>query len=67
MSGNLLDTNIALFALGASDRLTRGARSAILAGPNMLSVVSFWEVVLKNIKGQLEMDDPRQWWHDALD
>lgn len=67
MKGKLLDTNIALFALGAPDRLTRTARSAILSGPNVLSVLSYWEVMLKSMKGLLEMEDPRQWWLDALE
>lgn len=67
MKGKLLDTNIALFALGAPDRLTRTARSAILSGPNVLSVLSYWEVMLKSRKGLLEMEDPRQWWLDALE
>ena len=66
MSGKLLDTNIALFALGAPDRLTDGVRAAIVAGPNLLSVVSYWEVMLKSMKGTLQMSDPRLWWEDAL-
>jgi PIN domain nuclease of toxin-antitoxin system len=67
VTGKLLDTNIALFALGAPDRLTRAAVSAIQAGPNVLSVVSYWEVVLKSAKGNLKVSDPPQWWRDALD
>ena len=67
MTGKLLDTNIALFALGAQDRLSDSARAAILAGLNLLSVVSYWEVVLKTMTGKLTLDDPRQWWEDALD
>ncbi len=67
MSGKLLDTNIALFALGAPDRLTDDVRAAILAGPNFLSVVSYWEVMLKSMKGTLSIPDPRLWWEDALE
>lgn len=67
MSAKLLDTNIALFALGAPDRLSDAARAAIVAGPNVLSVVSYWEVVLKSMKGTLDVPDPRLWWEDALD
>jgi PIN domain nuclease of toxin-antitoxin system len=67
VSGKLLDTNIALFALGAPDRLTAAARAAIQAGPNLLSVISYWEVTLKCAKGLLDLDDPRQWWEDALE
>lgn len=66
MKGKLLDTNIALFALGAPSRLTAAAMRAIESGPNLLSVVSYWEVALKCAKGSLELDDPHQWWQDAL-
>lgn len=67
MTGQLLDTSIALFALGAPDRLTDSVKAAILAGPNMLSVVSYWEVMLKSMKGTLKISDPRLWWEDALE
>jgi PIN domain nuclease of toxin-antitoxin system len=42
-------------------------RKAILTGPNHLSVVSYWEVVLKSMKGALDVGDPRTWWFDALE
>ena len=32
-----------------------------------MSVVSFWEVMLKSMKGRLDVGDPRAWWFDALD
>ena len=67
MSANLLDTNIALFALGAPRRLSAAVRTAIEAGSNVLSVVSYWEVTLKCAKGTLEIDDPEAWWESALD
>ena len=38
-----------------------------MRGPNQLSVVSYWEVLLKSMKGKLEVGDPRTWWADALD
>jgi PIN domain nuclease of toxin-antitoxin system len=66
LNGSLLDTNAALFALAAPRRLSAKARVAILAGPNLSSVVSFWEVVLKSTKGKLDVGDPRTWWRDAL-
>lgn len=66
MKGNLLDTNAALFALADPDRLSNRARKAIVAGPNVLSVVSYWEVLLKSMKGTLDVGDPRIWWQDAL-
>jgi PIN domain nuclease of toxin-antitoxin system len=67
MSGQLLDTSAALLALAEPDRLKQKVRSAILAGPNVLSVVSYWEVLLKSMKGNLKVGDPRAWWRDALE
>lgn len=67
MSGFLLDTNAALFALAAPEKLSGEAQAAILAGPNHLSVLSYWEVVLKSMKSKLDVGDPRGWWVDALD
>ncbi len=67
MTGYLLDTNVALIALTDPDRLPAAVRTALLAGPNTLSVVSYWEVLLKSIKGTLDVGDPRTWWRGALD
>lgn len=66
-NGFLLDTCAALLALSKPDALSPAARKAILAGPNLLSVVSYWEVTLKSMKGTLEVGDPRAWWFDALE
>ena len=67
MRGNLLDTNVALIALADPDRLPEGVRSAVLGGANVLSVVSYWEVMLKSMKGNLDVGDPRSWWSEALE
>ena len=67
MTGNLLDTSAALIALTEPSRLPAPVRAAILAGPNFFSVVSYWEVVLKSMKGSLDVGDPRSWWTDALE
>ena len=67
MTGYLLDTNAALIALAQPDLLPPAARKAILRGPNVLSVVSYWEVLLKSMKGNLDVGDPRAWWTDALE
>jgi PIN domain nuclease of toxin-antitoxin system len=67
VSGYLRDTNAALIALTDPDRLPGAVRTALLAGPNILSVVSYWEVLLKSMKGSLRVGDPRTWWRDALD
>jgi PIN domain nuclease of toxin-antitoxin system len=62
----LLDTNIVLIALAAPERLSRAGRAAIQSGPNVLSVISYWEVSLKSAKGKLDIGDPRLWWAMAL-
>jgi PIN domain nuclease of toxin-antitoxin system len=67
VSGYLLDTNAALIALTEPDVLSSAVRDAVLGGPNFLSVVSFWEVLLKSMKGNLNVGDPRIWWLDALE
>jgi PIN domain nuclease of toxin-antitoxin system len=33
----------------------------------VLSVISYWEVMIKSMKGKLDVGDPRAWWFDALD
>jgi len=67
VSGYLLDTNAALIGLSEPERLPLAVRRAILRGPNLLSVVSYWEVVLKSMKRMVDVGDPRSWWHDALE
>jgi PIN domain nuclease of toxin-antitoxin system len=67
VSGYLLDTNAALLALARPRDLSVRARRAILAGPNVLSAIAYWEVVLKSMKGALDVGDPRMWWKEALD
>lgn len=37
------------------------------SGPNVLSVVSYWEVMVKSMKGTLDVGDPRFWWKEALE
>jgi PIN domain nuclease of toxin-antitoxin system len=68
VNGYLLDTNVALIALSEpAPPLTPDIRAAMLAGPNYLSVVVYWEVMLKSMKQNLDVGDPRTWWFDALD
>jgi PIN domain nuclease of toxin-antitoxin system len=66
VNGYLLDTNAALFALGTPSKLTSQASAAILSGPNFLSVASYWEVMIKSMKGKLDVGDPRAWWEFAV-
>lgn len=65
--GYLLDTNTALLALANPARLSRRVRKAVLTGPNHVSVAVYWEVLLKSMKGTLNVGEPRTWWLDALE
>jgi PIN domain nuclease of toxin-antitoxin system len=67
VNGYLIDTNAVLLALAEPARLAPPVRDAILAGPNVLSVMVYWEVMLKSMKGMLRVGDPRTWWLDAVD
>ena len=67
MNGYLLDTNALLLALSVPEKLSAEARAAVESGPNVLSVVSYWEVLLKSTKGTLDVGAPRQWWRDAVE
>ena len=65
--GYLLDTHTAIWALDTPELLTASARKAVLSGRCFLSVIVYWEVMLKSMKGHLDVGDPRSWWHDALE
>lgn len=65
--GYLLDTHAAIWALDTPEMLTAPAREAVLAGPSFLSVITYWEVVLRSMKGTVNVGDPRTWWTDALE
>jgi PIN domain nuclease of toxin-antitoxin system len=67
VTGNLLDTSAALRALTKPSSLRREFRQMIEVGPNVLSTVVYWEVVLKAMKGLLEIDGLRTWWADAVE
>jgi PIN domain nuclease of toxin-antitoxin system len=67
VNGYLLDTNAALIALTDPARLSPRVRAVIRAGPNILSAIVYWEVVLKSMKGLLKIGDPLTWWTDALE
>ena len=63
----LLDTSTLIWALVGSERLSAKARKALNAGPLVLSVVSYWEVVIKAQKGTLKIADPANWWSRATE
>jgi len=67
VTGYLLDTNIALLGLTAPERISPEMRREVEVGPVYLSVISYWEVLLKSTKGKLDVGDPRAWWPEALE
>jgi PIN domain nuclease of toxin-antitoxin system len=67
VTGCLLDTNVALLGLAAPERISASIRRAVERGPAFLSVISYWEVLLKSMRGKLDVGDARAWWSDALD
>jgi PIN domain nuclease of toxin-antitoxin system len=62
----LLDTSTIIWAVAGSNHLSQAARRSIAAAPPVLSVVSYWEVVLKVRKGLLTIADPVNWWARAV-
>lgn len=67
MSGYLLDTAVALVALRSPELLSPAMEDVLARGPHCLSVLTYWEVVIKTSLGKLDVGDPRLWWTDALD
>lgn len=64
---HLLDTSTLLWALGSPERLSPRARRLVDAGENVVSVASYWEVVLKTQKGLLTIADLATWWRRATE
>lgn len=67
MKGYLLDTNIALLGLAQPERISTQVRKAVESGLVYLSVISYWEVLLKSMKDKLDVGHPRVWWAATLD
>ncbi|MGA8574795.1 MAG: type II toxin-antitoxin system VapC family toxin [Candidatus Cybelea sp.] len=67
MNGCLLDTNILLLATFRPEVLSPEIAREVENRPVFLSIVSYWEVVLKSMKGKLDVGDPRSWWATAVD
>jgi PIN domain nuclease of toxin-antitoxin system len=63
LNGFLLDTNIAILATTAPETLPPRVRLAIETGPAYLSVVSYWEVMIKAMKQVFEVGDPVVWFN----
>ena len=66
-SVHLLDTSTLLWALGEPERLSAKARRLVETGENVVSVASYWEVVIKTQKGLLSVSDLPTWWRQATE
>jgi PIN domain nuclease of toxin-antitoxin system len=64
-AAHLLDTSTLLWALGSPERLSPRARRLVDGGENIVSVASYWEVVIKTQKGLLTIGDLATWWRRA--
>ena len=65
--GHLLDTVTLVWALGSPERLSPRARRLVDAGENVVSVGSYWEIVIKTQKGLLIIADLPTWWRRATE
>ena len=66
-TAHLLDTSTLLWALESPERLSPHARRLVDAGENIVSVASYWEVVIKTQKGLLTISDLTTWWRRATE
>jgi PIN domain nuclease of toxin-antitoxin system len=66
-AAHLLDTSTLLWALGSPERLPPRVRALIDAGENVVSIASYWEVVVKTQKGLLSIADVATWWRRATE
>lgn len=66
-SGHLLDTSTLLWALAEPERLSPRADRLVEAGENILSVASYWEIVIKTQKGLVSISDLATWWRRATE
>lgn len=57
MTAYLLDTNVALLGLAEPERLPSYVRQTLEGRPIYLSVLSYWEVLLKSMKGKLDVGE----------
>ena len=64
----LLDTHVVLWAATAPDRLARDVRTVIEDGANevCLSVVSAWEIAIKQSLEKLDLPEPAETWLPAV-
>jgi len=67
VTGYLLDTNIALISLVTPERIPADVQRIMQRETCFLSVISYWEVTLKTMKGKLRVRDPQVWWPQTLE
>ena len=53
--------------MGMPELLSEPVKEAIERGPAFLSVVTYWEVMIKSMKSSLDVGDPRRWFDLTLD
>ena len=60
----LVDTRVLLWSATEPDRLASGAREALEDGANevFVSVVSAWEIAIKQSLGKLDLPSPAEQW-----
>ena len=59
---HLVDTHVLLWANSAPELLSGPARQVIESKQIKVSVVSFWELMLKKSKKGAPLADPAAWW-----
>ena len=63
----MLDTNIIIRAVLQPGTLFGNIAEIVRTGPHVLSVLSYWELVVKSAKGKLGLfDAPAVWWSAVL-
>jgi PIN domain nuclease of toxin-antitoxin system len=67
LTGYLLDTNVALLGVLEPQRLSAGMRRAVETGPAYLRVVSYLEVTIKTMRGDLDAVNFQEWWPVTLE
>ncbi|MGH9468301.1 MAG: type II toxin-antitoxin system VapC family toxin [Terriglobales bacterium] len=65
VNGYLLDTSVVFWVVGEPGRLTARVRAAVEQGPAWLSVISYWEAVIKAAIGRIDIGPVEDWWREA--
>jgi PIN domain nuclease of toxin-antitoxin system len=58
----LLDTHSLVWAIDSPEVLSEPARRAVEKGPVYISVVSLWELIVKQKKESALLANPVEWW-----